>query len=647
MAEKDKGFCPYCGCGCRLTLNLSNSDNRIEKTLQDKMDPISEGRPCVKGLTVHEMAQTNRLNLPMIRKSKDEELRNCTWDEAFEFISHKLSTISKERLRDQVYFVGSGETTNEANYLLSKLCRSHFKSRNIDSCARLCHASTATAFNRMFGLKAIPDYTMDDLGKCDTYLLVGTDPVEDYPVLYNRIARAKENGAKIITVDVASSSTTAQADLNLKIGPSGILPLIAHLIVRLVESKDISRDARNIKGFADFVSCAVQISKEYPVSLTGISRDAFNNLYSMVNDAKLLGICFGMGLTQHVDGTQNVVALAGLSMLMNAVLFPGRGKVNVQGAGDVGADVSWDSSSSIKVLEKYDWNLDYKSHDGLVLTKALYSDRVKFVWLMATNPSQSMPDLNNLDKSFKKKFIVLQHHHPSRTMRFADVILPCAILTEESGSVTNCERRVRGIFLSKSNYRENTDVVLSFAKFIGAKGFDHKSSKDVFKEMVNIVPGYESLKFGRVNSDAGQLADKTPKFRQLLKMHYEPDHFKGDGKYPYVLTTARTRFHFCTGEGTRHSETLLKMGGQPVVLMNPKDASSLKISNGSEVRLKSSVGEIKVEIMFDKNVEKRVLVAPFHFEKLLVNKLTPLILDPESGTPCYKLVPVKVKTFDI
>lgn len=682
------GFCPYCGCGCRLVLKMSEDGSYIEKTLPDTSDPVSRGKPCIKGITVHEMLRTKRLDSPMIRLKKGDKLQRCTWDEAFSFIAQKLEkmaevNISKDQegrlvpvdrsvqedqlvpvdrpvlatLRDKVYFVGSGETTNEANYLLSKLCRSVFWSNNIDSCARLCHAATGVGFDKIFGIKAIPRYSMDDLQTADCFLFVGTDPMEDYPVLFNRVLEAKSKRAKIVCVDLAGNGTTSQADRFLKISPGGIIPLLSHLIIRLVDGGDISRDAKSFDGYSEFVESARKIADSNPVSSFGFSRDDMEYLYWTINDAKKLVIGFGMGLTQHLNGTQNVCAITGLAVLLNAILFPGRGKINVQGAGDVGSDPNWRPvSADFPGYKVSGWHEGFRKHRGVGLTKGLYSDDVKFVWVVGGNPSQSMPDLNKLDKSFEKKFIVYQHCHPSRTMEFADVVLPARVLSEEAGSVTNGERRVRGILKNRRNttgnrkvyskdssIKSNVDIISAFAKSLGVKGFQYGSVTEIFDELVKVTPDYNGLSVDGVYSDEGQFANKEPRHIHFQKLKYDPVHFSGAGEYPFVLTSARNRFHFCTGDGTRRSKTLVQLAGPGCVLINTDDARIIGIKDNSRIRLISKVGVIEVEVKTDPTVEKRVVVAPFHFEKILVNKLTPLDLDPESGTPCYKNVPVRIE----
>lgn len=669
-------FCPYCGCGCTLRLKCSPDSAQIERTLPDENDVVSDGKPCVKGLTIHEMINTNRLSTPMLRRSKQEELEPCSWEEAFSFIKDKISSLeaaagaetnvrsnaavnSEERtdykLRDKVFFLGSGECTNEANYLMSKLCRSHFGSNNIDSCARLCHAATGVAFKRMFGMSAIPRYSIEDVAEGDCFLFIGTDPMEDYPVMFNRVIEARRKGASVVSIDIASNSTADQSDFVYQISPNGILPLLSHLIVMLVDGKDYSRRARNIKGFDVFVDSARKTALENPPSSFGFTREGIDELYWVLNDAKKPVIGFGMGLTQHGNGTQNVYGITGLAMLLDAVLFPNRGKVNIQGAGDVGADPEW--RPRVGSEWRSSWNDGFMSHDGKFVTKALYDSDVEFVWIMGGNPSQSLPDLNSLDRSMQKKFVVFQHHHPSRTMEFADVVLPSTMLPEESGCVTNGERRVRGLYegdcaLDKrraigcvsDEIKGHSCILAQFAQYIGAQGFEFEEISDIFNEMVSIVPGYWKLERGGVGSVEGMFARKEPRYERFVAFTYDRPHFSGTSAYPFVFTTARNRFHFCTGSATRCSRTLRDLGGRPSVLINPLDAEIYHIADETKIRITSEVGNIEALALLDASVKKRVLVAPFHFDKLLVNKLTPMNLDPESGTPCYKEIPVNIET---
>ncbi len=637
------GFCSYCGCGCRLKLQVSQSS--IEKILQDKSDPVSEGNCCIKGLAIHEVIKSNRLRKPMFRPVKCRGLIECSWEKAFGVIKSKLDELEEyddNGIHDFIFFIPDGQSTNETNYLFSKLCRSHFHSNNIDSCARLCHQSTAVAFNKMLGIPAIPEYSMDSLRKVDVFLMAGTDPAEDYPAMFNRILDAKRKGAKIITLDVTSTSTTDVSDINMSVTSDGVVPFISWLITKFVDSDKISKDVRQFHGFGDFVESAKKVSQNFPPSTFGLSEEKMNHIFETIKDGKKIGICFGMGVTQHSNGTQNVESLIGLGLILNAVIFPNRGKVNVQGASDVGGYPEWDSE---RIKDAGDWNTKYRNHKGRMLTEALYDKDIKFVWAIGGDISQSMPDLNLLDESLRHKFVVYQGHHPARIMDFASVVLPTTIVTEENGTITNGERRVRGVENNIGQIKDvktGFEIVTEFAKFVNAKGFSYRNEKEVTDEIIKIVPGYEDLHIPNICSDEGQFADKKPKFKKFNKIKFDFGHFQGEGDYPFILTTSRSKYQFCTGNESRNSKTLHQLAKDPLVFMNPKDMDYVGVSDGQEVRIISEVGEVKTKVFKNADVSKRMIIAQFHFPKLLINKLTSVLLDPQSGTPCFKEVPVRI-----
>lgn len=635
-------ICSYCGCACMLKFEIENGVLKSTRPVPD--DYVSLGLPCIKGLSLHETLKTNRLTSPMIRKNG--KLENVNWPEVYDYIFENLNGLGQ----DEVYLLGSGELSNEDNYLASKFARVVFESSNIDSCARLCHAATAKAFNEMFGITAIPKYDFSDLEKCDLFLMIGTDPKADYPTMYHRIKKAKDYGAKIIVLDVGPSTTSEEADRIIKISPNGIIPLISRLMERIIEGRDFTKDAKLREGYDNFVRDISKITDRFPLNSTNLKPGDFEDLYYWVNHSKHPAILYGMGATQQHNGTQNVKAIASLSILLNAVLFSNRGKVNVQGASDVGGFPGFrPSESQYEKFAKY-WGIDLRndntflSHKGKEMTEALYENDVKAVWIMASNPAHSMPDLNALEKSFKKKFVIYQHHHPGATMELADVVLPTTMLPEVSGTITNGERRVRHVNPLGHNpmIKPSWQIFVELAgKFGYGKLFDYESPKKIYDEIKEIIPAYSNLDDKVVDGMMGDLADKEPKFINFPRLRYELDH-RDFEKYPFVMTTARARYHFCTGEGTRNSKRLMKLDPGAEALFNPEDAKEFGLKEGDKVKIESSVGELEIGVKIDDLVEKKVVVLPYHFEKHLVNRLTPRNLDPESGTPCYKEVLVKI-----
>jgi len=638
-----KSICAYCGCACLLDFNYENGE--IKSTLPVAEDFASMGKPCVKGLSLHEALQTNRIEKPMIRKNG--KLEEVSWTEAYEYIYQNI----KDLRGNEIYLTGSGEFSNESNYLISKLARTYFKSNNVDCCARLCHAATAKAFNEIFGIAAIPKYDFSHLVDCDVFLMIGTDPKADYPVMYHRIFEAKQLGAKIVVIDVGPSTTSEDANILAKISPNGIVPLLAHLIKRVIENKDFSQDCKGFDGFGDMVEDVEHIVQKNQLSRTNISEEQFEEIYKTINDARNLAVLYGMGATQQHNGTQNIKTITTLSLLLNSVLFSNRGKVNVQGAGDVGVFPEFIPAGGDRELIKKYWGLEFETedklinHNGLPITKGFYDERTKAFWIMGMNPAHSMPDLNALHNIFKDRFIIYQHHHSGKTMDFADVVLPTTMLPEEEGTITNGERRVRKVnpLPHTPTIKPNWQIVTELAKKLGMGDlFDYSSADEIFDEIKEMIPAYANLDDKKVGGLVGDLADKNPKFTIFPRLHYKVEQIKEEDDYNFILTTARTRFHFCTGEGTRNSKRLITMEPEAVAMMNPEDAKRLEIVAGDMIKIESAVGEIEIKSGTDELVMQGVVVLPYHFDKVLVNKLTPRILDEECWTPCYKGISVRI-----
>ncbi len=643
MPHSKTSICAYCGCACKLQFNFD--DGKIISTLPVKDDVTSRGMPCIKGLSLHESLQTNRLETPMVRVNG--ELVNATWQQAYDYIYKNL----KDLKRDEVYFTGSGEFTNESNYLMSKFARLAFKTNNIDCCARLCHAATAVAFKDMFGITAIPEYTMDDLEKCDLFVMVGTDPKDDYPVMYHRIMNAKNYGAKIIVIDVGPSSTSADADLILKISPNGIVPLLSHLMNRIIKKRDHSKDAKHFRGFEQLSEDVRKITEEQSLFVTSLEPGEFEELYNLINHSKHPAVLYGMGATQQENGTQNVKAIASLATLLNGVLFSNRGKVNVQGSGEVGACPDFlPSDGCARDINQY-WGIDidtepsFATHRGLPLTVGLYDEDVKAVWVMGMNPAHSMPDLNRLHKSLKNKFVIVQHHHPSSTMEFADVVLPTTMLPEEDGTISNGERRIRKVESIGHNpkIKPNWQIWTEIAEKFGLGNvFHYSNAMEVWNEIHKVVPAYLNVEDSNIDGD-GSFADKSKAYTKFPRLKYTRRIRTSGEEFPFSLTTARSMFHFCSGEGTRNSARLMKLDPKSEAFLNPRDAESLGVRDGDLIKITSEVGTLEIEAAIDKLVGEKIVVLPYHFEKTLVNMLTPLKLDPESMTPCFKEIDVRIE----
>lgn len=584
-----------------------------------KEDLCSRGRPCIKGLTSHEPVTVERITEPMIRK--EGKLVKASWQEAYEFIkknTHKLKP-------DQVFFLGSGGHTNEDNYILQKFARTVFRTNNVDTCARLCHAATAVAFLKTINLPCVPN-KMDDVLDCDVILAVGTNPVTNYPVFFNRILEAKNKGAKLIVVNFERILTSKFADINVIINHDGTIAFLGGIINYLIKKSKTDEEMHLKESVKKF-------TPEFVAEACSIDKEDFVRVAETVAAAKKLATCHGMGITQHINGTQNVIALTDIALLKNAVIMPMRGKVNVQGAGDVGCSPTFKFS---KIRTK-----------GRMYTEAFYHTKPKFMYVMGTNPAKSLPDINFVEKKLKKMFIVYQHHHPGPTMDFASVVLPSPMLMESDGTITNGESRVRRTreVVAPPGGKGDWQILCELAKVFGfEKEFAYKNAEEIFAEITKTIPSYSSLSWENVTEGQSQFVDKSARKDTLALFNTNlPCEAITSPDYPFVLTTARSQHHFCTAEDTQRSTTLRKLTPEPYCYMSLEDAQTLGIRDMQLVEVESKVGKIMLKAKLNPDVRIGTVIIPFHFDSVLVNRLFPHAgIDKISGTPNYKTVGVRV-----
>ncbi len=630
-----RSVCCYCGCGCKLLYDVRG--NKIVGVRPDPQDVVSEGRPCIKGLTIHEVYNKGRILRPMIRRGG--KLRKSSWDEVLRYIKKQTKDLTPA----EIFFAPSGKTTNEDCYVLQKLARVVYKTNNIDGCCgRLCHAATLIAMQNMLGLPAMP-YTINDIRHVDCLLIIGSNPPSNYPVLFNRIVDAKERGAEIIAVSPIRNEIMQFATLSLLIAPGSHLALLNYFIRYLIRTKSYVDDSSSIEGFEELKRSVSKISLHRVSKVTGLKSNEILQAARIIAKSRQLGAIHGMGITQHVDAVESVSALLNLLLLKNGKILSCRGEINVQGCGDMLCSPDLNSS-----FFEQAYGIELPELKGKNMLEALIMSPVSAAFISGFNPAQSLPYLERVHENLQNIFLIQMESHFNLTSRFADVILPTPTLIERQGTITNGERRVRlvsRVLRPLGSSRQEWEIAKAIAKSMGyGKFFPYRTSKDVTKEITRIVPAYRSVDVEKLYKGIDQFADKKVKFRKFV-----PTEFKGieevrSRKYPFLLTTFRSKFQFLTGELTSKSKTLRKLSGdQEVCYVSPYDARELKLKDGDLIRVKSEVGSVIVRARIDNVVPKGTVAMHFHFERLLVNKLFPLRFDPRCFTPNYKLVAVAIE----
>ena len=596
-------ICPYCGCGCLL--NFENN-----KFTPIKEDPVSNGHPCIKGLTSYETVDVDRVKQPLIKINN--KLKEVSWDQAYKFIYKNI----KDYKPNEIAFLGGSPASNEDNFLLQKFARDIFKTDNIDSCSRICHAASCFAFNNAFGITRMPS-KIEDYEKADCILLIGTDPKLTYPVAFDKILKSK---AKLICVEDLKNETSKEADLFLEILDGTELALLNSLLYLLIKNNKIKREIPE-----DLKDVIKHYTPEYASKICRIDKKKIIKAYKLIVKSKNFILGYGMGLTQHVYGTNNVFSAINLVLGKNGKIIPMRGKVNIQGVNDMGC---------------------VPKCGGRTLVEYFSEKPVKCLYIMETNPAQSVPNLNEVHKEMKKMFIIMHLQSPNKTMEFANVVLPSCSWAEHSGTFTNAESRIRyfdklinPLYESKENWK----IIVELAKYFG-KNYNYKKIEDIWQD-IKEIEGYENINEVKNNIN-GKFVNYKVKFERFNTVEFLSLEEKTSKEYPYVLTTERWRYQFCTSTMSSKSKTLNNLEKEPLCFVSTEDAEYLELKDNDNLRIYSKSGEIIIKIKISHDIPKNLLVVPFHFEKCLVNKLFPFEIDPLSKTANLKRVAVNIEKWD-
>lgn len=622
-------------------------NGRIVKVVPDRSDGPSEGIACIKGLTIHETVANDegRILTPQIRLSKDEPFREVSWSEAYRFIYERTRDLAPS----EVFINASGKTTNEDCYVTQKFARIAYKTNNVDSCcARLCHVTTVQGLENCFGSRAAFS-KMDDIYGLDCLFIVGSNPASNYPVLHNRILKARRKGLKVVSSQAVYNITAKFSDVSLLIYPGTELILLNGIVNVILHEGAYDKSVESVEGFERLRHVVEPYTIDFVWHTCGVDLEQLNQLIQHVSDAKSLGIIHGMGLTQHVTGSENVHALLNLMILKNAQLLSLRGEINVQGVGDMGClpdRLPTGPLVSAPVLEEK-WKTSVPIGKGKTIVEAFLISPPRAVFVSGMNAAQSLPNLNVVHRNMRDMFVVVLDHYFNLTTRLADVVLPTPLLFEREGTITNGERRVRPVrkvVAPCGECKPEWQIFKELSVLFGCGDyFRYEKSRDITEEIVGVVPAYRELDVASIYDGSDGWPDKRVVFRRFMPEHFEGVEDIRSDKYPLILTSFRSAHHFLTGEMTNKARMLMSFKEGPFCYLSGMDAERLGVRDGDKVEVSSSVGSLRCEARVDEGIPKGRVGMHFHFEELLVNRLFPTQFDEKTFTPNYKMTAVSVK----
>ncbi len=694
MIKPDKqvhSVCPYCGVGCQLTYNIK--DNRI-LYVDGRDGPSNHGRLCVKGRYGFDYAHhPQRLTKPLIRKpgvpkhadfamdpaNPLEYFREASWEEALDLAAGKLKAIRDQHGNKALAGFGSAKGSNEEAYLFQKLVRTGFGSNNVDHCTRLCHASSVAALMEAVSSGAVSNQ-VNDVARAEVIFLIGANPLSNHPVAATWIKNAVKNGAKLIYADPRRNELSRHASYSLQFKPDtdvALLNAMMHVIVHegLVDEDFIK--ARTI-GYEDLRKNVEGYSPEAMAPVCGIPAQTIREVARLYATSKGSMILWGMGISQHVHGTDNARCLIALCLMTGQIGKPGsglhplRGQNNVQGASDSGLipmvfpDYQRvDNPQALARFEKL-WGTKLDPKPGLTVVEivhAILDGDIRGMYVMGENPAMSDPDANHAREALAKlDWLVVQEIFLTETCYYADVILPATAWPEKDGTVTNTDRMVqlgRKAVDAPGEARADLWIIQELARRLGLD-WNYGGPKDVFNEMRQAMNSIAGITWERLEAessvtypcenegDPGQpvvFIDKfpTPTGRaKFVPADIIPANERPDREFPFVLITGRQLEHWHTGAMTRRAGVLDAIEPEPTVSMHPLDLDAIGAKVGDVITVESRRGIISLYARPDDGTPRGAVFIPFCFYEAAANLLTNAALDPYGKIPEFKYCAVKV-----
>jgi formate dehydrogenase major subunit len=697
LAVPDKevaSVCPYCGVGCQLTYKVK--DNRI-LSVEGRDGPANHGRLCVKGRYGFDYAHhPQRLTQPLIRRAGmpktggftmdpaqvRDVFREASWDEALAFAGGRLKEIRDHHGKRALVGFGSAKGSNEEAYLFQKLVRTGFGSNNVDHCTRLCHASSVVALLEGIGSGAVSNPVMD-VTRADVVLLIGANPTVNHPVAATWIKNAVARGTRLVICDPRRSDLARVATHFLQFKPDtdvALLNAMMNVIVTeglvdagFIASRTVGFDElrRNVEGYAP----------EAMAPICGIPADTIREVARLYATSKASMILWGMGVSQHVHGTDNARCLIALALMTGQIGRPGtglhplRGQNNVQGASDAGLipmmypDYQPVADTAARARFEAAWQLPAGSLDaqpGLTVVEvmhAILAGSVRGLYVMGENPAMSDPDANHARAALAAlDHLVVQDIFLTETAYLADVVLPASAFAEKTGSFTNTDRLVqmgRQALDPPGDARQDLWIIQQIAQRMGLD-WQYGHVSEVFDEMRHTMPSIGGITWERLErehavtypclhegdpGDAVVFVDDFPRAggkARFVPADIIPAAERPDAEFPMVLITGRQLEHWHTGSMTRRASTLDALEPDPVASVHPLDLAAIGARPGDVITLQSRRGRVSLYGRADDGTPRGSVFVPFCYYESAINRLTHAALDPFAKIPEFKYCAVRI-----
>ena len=691
--KKVESVCPYCGVGCLLTYNVKD-----EKILfaEGRDGPSNLSRLCVKGRYGFDYIHNDgRLTKPLIRKQGvdknidlhsydfnniNEIFEETTWEHALDVAIEGFKKVKKSKGPSGLAGFGCAKGSNEEAYLFQKLIRTGFDTNNVDHCTRLCHASSVVALLEMVGSGAVSNQVAD-VTEAEVIIIIGSNPTVNHPVAATFMKNASKEGKTLIVMDPKKTDISRHADYYLQFKPDTDVAMLNAIMKSIIDQDLVDKEfiKTRTKDYDKLRNHLKDYSPKIMSKICGIPEETLNEVARLYASSNGSMIFWGMGVSQHIHGTDNARALISLALMTGQIGKPGtglhplRGQNNVQGASDAGLipmvfpDYQRVDDPKINKFFEDFWGTKLDKKPGLTVVEimdAIVAKDLSGLYVMGENPAMSDPDLNHARKALSSlEHLVVQDIFVTETAFFADVILPASAFPEKTGSFTNTDRRVqlgRQAVYPPGQAKQDLWIIQQIARGMGLD-WNYDGPKDVFEEMTRCMPTIAGITWERLEQehsvtypcntqdDPGQpviFTEDFPTSDGLATFKVSP--FKNadelpDTEFDYILITGRQLEHWHTGSMTRRASMLHQIEPDPFANMCLEDMKKIGVQDGDLITIESRRGKVDVYARRDDGLQLGQIFIPFCYVEAAANVLTNAALDPDAKIPEFKFCAVKIK----
>ena len=674
--------CAYCGVGCSFKAEMKG--NEVVRMVPYKDGKANQGHSCVKGRFAWGYAtHKDRILNPMIRKSINDPWREVSWEEALSYAASEFRRIQAKHGKDSIGGITSSRCTNEETYLVQKLVRAAFGNNNVDTCARVCHSPTGYGLKQTLGESA-GTQTFESVMKSDVILIMGANPAAGHPVFASQIKRRVRQGARLIVIDPRTTemvkSPHIQADYHLKLRPgtnTAIITALAHVILSEgLQNESYIQERCDLQSYKDWKEFVLREdnSPEAMAAITGVPADIIRGAARLYATGGNAAIYYGLGVTEHAQGSTTVMGIANLAMCTGNVgregvgVNPLRGQNNVQGSCDMGSfphelpGYRHISDSTVRGQFEQAWGVTLNPEPGLRIPNmfdAALDGSFKGLYCEGEDIVQSDPNTQHVAAALQAmECIVVQDLFLNETAKYAHVFLPGSSFLEKDGTFTNAERRisrVRKVMPPKAG-KSDWEVTVALAEALGyPMPYNHPS--EIMDEIAALTPSFHGVsydkleKLGSIQWPCNESApDGTPIMHvgsfirgkgKFINTQYFATDEKVTQRYPLILTTGRILSQYNVGAQTRRTENS-QWHSEDRLEIHPHDAEDRGIREGDWVGVESRAGQTVLRATVTEKVQPGVVYTTFHFPESGANVITTDNSDWATNCPEYKVTAVQV-----